>query len=224
MTAELLRFARHVSPDRLSAVLSGADYKAFEATGFQADLSDLRGVAGDLIQHGKPGSWWDGHLVEPLHQALHHLPRRILLDMRLWQWICCSELSSYVWYRWYGSMPERPAEVLTSALSERFLGVSTLRGVNRNALSRLYWCADALISEDEGYLFARKALENQDFFQAMFERAVGLHPPALRACLQVLENASEDDRRAALRRLNHYLTTIAAEVLDEQDIRNLLVG
>jgi hypothetical protein len=67
-----------------------------------------------------------------------------------------------------------------------------------------------------------EALANQDFFQAIFERKFGLYPPAARACLDVLRDASEDERREATKRLNHYLTTIVLENLTEGDIRELL--
>jgi hypothetical protein len=71
---------------------------------------------------------------------------------------------------------------------------------------------------------AAAALENQDFFQAIFERKFGLHRPAASACLSVLNNASEEDRRQTTKDLNHVLTTIAVELLTQPEVEGLLLG
>ena len=222
MRVELRRFALPLSPSTLAAVLADPNAAPSEPTGFDADLSTVHSVF--VSGRGEiSGSSWDALIAEPLHRALRHLPRRLVTDMRLWQWLAADPFAEFVWTRWYGAVPDRPSEVLTDSLGERFLGTSTLRGVSRNALARLFWCADALHS-GEDYSLTTQALENQDFFQAMFERAFGLYPPAVRACLEVLDRASETERRSAARKLNHYLTTITLEALDENDVRHLLAS
>jgi hypothetical protein len=79
-----------------------------------------------------------------------------------------------------------------------------------------------LYSERDGYHLVYQVLSSQDFFQAIFEREFSLYPPAARACVQELASASEDERREATRKLNHYLTTIVVETLREEDIRALI--
>ena len=109
-------------------------------------------------------------------------------------------------------------------MMERFLGAGTLRGTSRNALARLWWCAESLSSGQDGYRLARQALARQDLFQAIFERQFGLYPPAVRACLRRFGNSgvSEREWRDGTRRLNHYLTTIVLEALSEDEILELL--
>jgi len=94
--------------------------------------------------------------------------------------------------------------------------------VSRNALARLYWCATALWGEAEGYKWVRAALTNQDFFQGIFERKLGLCRPAAVAALKELSKKDEGTRRTALVRLNHYATTIALETLSEEGVAELL--
>lgn len=228
MRLELRRFTSLIHPQMLGAILSGESSAESEPTGVTADLGPVKALVKDLVERGayrRPSerTGWDRQLVEPLHSALSHLTVRMASDMRFWQWLCVEVMSDFVWARWHGSVPEGPPEgAIPPSLAGRFLGRQTLNGVSRNALSRLWWCGQTLGSPQDGYRLAREALQNQDFFQTIFERELGLYPPAARACLHALRNATEDERRMAVKRLNHYLTTIAVEVLSEEDIVSLL--
>ena len=228
MDRELRRFELPVTQEFLPNVLGHANEWSSEPVGITADLTQIKDILHDLL----PGqgqvspaerATWDRELAGPLHRSLAHLPHRVAADMRFWHHMCIVELPEFVWFRWFGARPEVPRpEMLTPSLSERFLGSRSLRGVSRNALARLWWCAETLYSEGEGYTLVREALVNQDFFQAIFERQFGLYPPAARACLRSLKNATEGERREATRRLNHYLTTIELEALTEEDVVALL--
>jgi hypothetical protein len=146
--------------------------------------------------------------------------------MRLWHWFSVSRLSEFVWRRWHGEVPNEPLQVLDDrkALFERFLGTNSLRGVSRNAMSRLFWTAEVFFSEKHDYRLVEKIWKNQDFLQAILERELGLYPPAAEACLLELENRGEGERRKAVRVLNHILTTRVVETLDVDDVRGLIRG
>ncbi len=226
MSTDLRRYQEPVSFGRLPGVLLQPWAEPGEPVGFVAELGEVREYVSRMRRTDHPTvlqrSAWDRELVAPLHRALLQLPRRDALDMRLWHWLCIAQFPDFVWMRWVGQVPEQPSRALTPAVSERFLGGQSLHGVSRNALARLYWCAEMLYSERDGYDLVHQVLSSQDFFQAIFEREFSLYPPAARACVRELAGASEDERREATRRLNHYLTTVVVEALREDEIRSLL--
>ena len=230
MTVELRRYILPVTPYSLPDLLRNPESVETDSldirvdfSEFQEQFSELRSQNEDAITPER--AHWDRHLVEPLHHALRDMTRRMASDMRVWHWLCIGQLQDFVWFRWHGRVPDQITDdAMSRSLCERFLGNQTLRGVSRNALARLWWCGATLYSGVERYARACEALANQDFFQAIFEREFGLYPPAARACLRELADASEDERRAVTRRLNHYLTTVAVETLCEEDVRKLIRG
>ena len=222
----LKRYTDSVRHAQLEMALERATFLPVESIGAAADFTGIRETFARLLEETSEGaerSFWDARLVEPLHQALV-ISRRQAADMRLWHWLCISELQDIVWERWHGKIPGNLAEALTESLAGRFLGTATLNGVSRNALARLWWCGETLKTGDgaDPYLLARKALERQDLFQAIFEREFGLYPPAARACLKKYQDAPAKQFRRGTRMLNHYLTTIAIESLTESDILEIL--
>lgn len=225
MTA-LKRYTDPVRHAQLALALERPTYLPVESIGTSADFTVLRETFARLRRETPEGaerSFWDAGLVEPLHKALD-ISHRQAADMRLWHWLCVSELQDIVWERWHGKIPDNCAEALSESLAGRFLGTATLNGVSRNALARLWWCGETLRTGDgrEPYSLARNALERQDLFQAIFEREFGLYPPAARACLKKYQEAQAKQFRKGTRMLNHYLTTIAVESLTESDILEIL--
>ncbi len=222
----LKRYADPVRHAQLALVLERPAFLPVEGTGASADFTGLRESFARLLEETPEGaerSFWDARLVEPLHRALD-ISHRLAADMRLWHWLCISELREIVWERWHGRVPDNIGEALSESLAGRFLGTATLNGVSRNALARLWWCGETLKTGDatDPYALARKALERQDLFQAIFEREFGLYPPAARACLKRYRDASPRQFRKGTRMLNHSLTTIALESLTESDILAIL--
>lgn len=223
MSTELRRYAEPCSVRDLPRLLADPTAAPSEPLGLTRDFQQVRAVFQRLLEE-KPGddrAAWDAELVEPLHRALRGLSYRVAADMRFWHWMCIAQFQDLVWHRWYGGVPD-PLPEIRPALAGRFLGSPTLHGVSRNALARLWWCAESLYSDAEGYSLARQALAKQDLFQAIFERKFGLYPPAVRACLRKFRDAGEEAWREGTRRLNHYLTTIVAEALSEEEIAALL--
>lgn len=228
---DLQRYVKPVSPERLPDMLKVPASLPVAPLGLAADLSVVRETFAQLSQAGsteRERSVWDRELVQPLHQALRTISRRDAADMRFWHWMCVNQFPMFVWARWYGQNvePVDAASVLANqpALAERFLGTASLRGVSRNALARLWWCADTLSDGGRDYTLVREALLNQDFFQAIFERKLGLYPATARVLLRVLRDAGEKQRRDMIKRLNHYFTTIVQESLEEEDIERLLTS
>lgn len=226
MSTPLYRFKEAVRPDALPAILAGECLPDVESVGILADLDSVRAEF-ERVRKAFPSerAQWDRHIAVVLHGVLRSLTRRQAADMRFWHWLCTVEMAEFVWLRWHGSVPEDMTVAESQrALSERFLGGPTLHGVSRNSLARLWWCAEALWTPSDGYQLVDLVLSNQDFFQTVFERKFSLYPPAARAFVRVHASSSEAERREAARKLNHHLTTITVEALDEREIEALLSG
>lgn len=220
MRTPLNRYSRPVTRSELARVLEKPDSVDTVPLERDADFTEVRRVIDGLLsQNAGDRTIWDQKLVEPLHRALRDLPIRIASDMRFWQWLCISQFQDFVRRRWGGDESGKP---VSRSLAERFLGSPTLRGVSRNALARLWWCAHCLKTEEEGYGLAQTVLTRQDLFQAIFERRFCLYPPAAQACVRKYAQAGQDEWRRGTKFLNHYLTTIVVESLTENEIRSLL--
>ena len=223
MTVELYRFKTPVTPGMLPGILSGRDQVQKEALGATANLSSVLRTFEDLRTKGAQPSTWDSELLEPIHISLSHLKRAQVCDMGFWHWMCTVELPEIVWFRWHGSIPrDMYGQAIGPAMANRFLGSRTLNGFGRNTLARIWWCAEILYDELDGYTLARQAISNQDFYQSIFDREFALYPPAAKACVRGLSSSSEEERRRVTRELNHYFTTIAVETLEEADIVGLI--
>jgi hypothetical protein len=150
------------------------------------------------------------------------VPRRTLLDMRFWHWLTVDQFADYVLRRWAPGVDIDVDVSLTPGQQARFLGSSSLVGMARNALARLFWCADTLADGDRGYDLVGRMLSNQDLFTGVFERRFGLVPTVARVCASRLPELREDDRRLAFRRLNLRASTVVLEIADEDDVVRLL--
>lgn len=211
---------------QLRRILSGDSPPPAKDAGVDADLeSVLRSVAELAPDVAAPiPASTDAVLAPVLHTALRSAPRRLLLDMRFWHWMTCEQFPDYVLRRWASDVDVDVDVSLTAGQQERFLGNASLVGISRNALARLYWCADTLYSETDGYELVGRMLSNQDLFTGVFERQFGLVKPVARACARGLLDRREDERRAALRRLNLEASTVCLEALTEADVMELLGG
>lgn len=210
------RFAKALDFDHLEGVLSGDRWPS-EAVPGDIPLEPVRDAVASVENLG--GSNIDAPLVEALHVSLP-LTRRAAADPRLWQWLCVREFPDLVWRRWSAGapLPEMLREALTSSMGPRFLARSSLNGVSRNTLARLWWAAEEL----DDYDLARRALSSQDKFQNIFERFFGLYPAAARACLDRFEGRSEAEIRAASRWLQQCASTTLLEGLSESEIGGIL--
>lgn len=228
MRLELSRYVTPLTPPELPAVLAGDRVPPLEIAGSTTDFTDVSAVIGALIEKERGAdatrrSHWDAELVEPLHQALNGIPRRVAVDMQFWHWLCTAPafMREYVWYRWHGSVPADPTLAEAPGLAAHFLGRPSLVGFSRNAFARLYWAAETLYTEDDGYDLARRVLTNTDLYSGVFERKLALHPPTAQLCVRQLD-APDVDHRPALLRLNHFATTLVIECATTQQLSTAL--
>jgi Family of unknown function (DUF6339) len=211
------RFAKPLDFDHLEEMLGGARWPT-EPLPTEIDINPA-GEAISSLDSTLKASAIDAALVEPLHRALP-LTRREAADPRVWQWLCVKAFPGLVWRRWSegAPLPEMLKEALTPALGTRFLARSSLNGISRNTLARLWWAAEQL----DDYELARKALFRQDLFQNVFERFFGIYPAAARACLDRFDGRSEDEIRAASRWLQQCASTTVLEGLEESEVAAIL--
>lgn len=229
MSTELRLVAQLVHHDRLAAALADPGLIETESAGVICDLSEFRRLAILLVSSNQDTdhrSKWDARLAVPLHRGLA-IPRRLALDFRFWQWLAICECADLVWKRWHGEVPEDPSVPIQDwSLAQRFIGTKTggrsLNAFSRHALARLWWCCEHLKSDADGYELVPLALSTQDFYQAIFDRELGLYPAAARACVRAFHGKPEGTFRRGIARLNHLLTTITLEGLSEHDIMELL--
>jgi uncharacterized protein DUF6339 len=211
------RYSKPLTAAGLAAALKG-DQQPAEDLATPVPL-DTVAAAIESVGDSK-GSEIDAKLIEPLHRAIP-LTLREAADMRVWHWITV-RFQGIVWQRWpkYHQQWQETGELTGEAVS-RFLGRSSLNGVSRNTLARLWWTAEQM-SEGDDYSLARDAVKSQDRFQAIFERRFGLYPPAARACLESFRNLSESEVRDAARWLQQCLSTTVLEHLSEAEIGALI--
>ena len=219
MSSELRRFVSSVPqrPDAIAAVLNGRSVETERPPGsppleaFYAAITQLGAATGPAIDQG---------LVEPLHRALP-MSQRVAADPRVWQWLALKGCPELVWRRWWRASPPPSdwGDTFTVDRAARFGCSATLNGVSRNTFARLWWVAEAF---DGDYDRARRAIANQDLFQAIFERGYGLYKPAARACLAELEGEGEKPVRDAVKWLQFCLGTATLQALDEAAIRVIL--
>lgn len=230
MRISLQRYVAPLSVSRLPDVLSGASAEVVEPVGLTADFTEVFQVISRLVATDQGGeerrrSHWDAELAEPLHTAMRGLQRRQATDMRLWHWLCTNpaQLRTFVWHRWRGAVPVETSDAMRPSLAAHFLGRASLNGFSRNALARIYLCAETLHSEEDGYELVRRALGNTDLYSGIFERKLGLAPAAARAAVRALDHPGIDHRPSLLR-LNHVATTLALECMSGEEVSTFLSG
>lgn len=220
MTADapVLVVRRPINPGEVQEHVVNGRALQTEDTGCVAELPDPIELIAGVTATAYRGSHLDAAMALALHPALRHLPRRLLLDPRLWHWLCLGPLRDFVTYRWAGSAPGETPESIKPSTAERFTGQPSLRGFSRNALARLFFTVDVLEHPD----LVNRVFTRQDLFTGVFERRMGLHPTVARACVRTLADCGEAQHRRALLRLNEVLVTTAVELLEQPDADRLV--
>lgn len=223
---QLQRLTPAISRHGLRQALAGESTPNSISLEETADLDRIRAAIEALTEEldGPLSSATDSILAPVIHQALGHLPRRLLLDMQFWQWLTVMEFREYTQRRWAPGLVVTTDTELSSGTAERFLGRPSLVGVARNALSRLFWCVETLDDASSDYELTKRMLGRQDLFVGVFEREIGLVPAVARACARTLPDLSEDVRRIALRRLLLRGSALSLETASEDQVAELLIG
>ncbi|MDF2092597.1 DUF6339 family protein [Knoellia sp. 3-2P3] len=223
---QLQRLSPALSRHGLCQALAGERTPTSVPLEATADLDRVRAAIEALTEEldSPLSSATDSILAPVVHQALGHLPRRVLLDMQFWQWLTVVEFREYTQRRWAHGLVVTTHSELSSGTAERFLGRPNLVGVARNALSRLFWCVETLDDASSNYELTQRMLGRQDLFVGVFEREIGLIPAVARACARTLPDLSEDERRIALRRLLLRGSALSLETVSEDEVAALLTG
>lgn len=224
MAEEMFRFEEPLLQSQLLGALDRSQIPPTTKAGVTADLDPVDRAMKRLMGNPKPRrSDYDVELCETLHAQLKHLSPALTVDMRFWHWLCTQRLQEFVWIRWHGEIPQDIRAALSrSGMSDRFLGNRTLRGRNRNALSRLFFTAEALHDKKMGYKLATSAFANQDRHTSIFERSMGLIPAAAKALVRSTQGMGSEDIQKTAKRLNHIGSSLVLELIDEQAVVQLL--
>ncbi len=212
------RYKKPLTQRDLRSVLGGSP-REVEPISVEIELTRLRKSVDEAVVD-RSGSELDAALIEPVHSSLVELTRRDAADMRLWHWLCVDQFSDVVIRRWSMINAMDPLTPVTKGDSDRFLGRSTVAGMARNTLARLWWLAESL----GDYELARRAVKNQDIYVNVFERAFGLVTPASEAALDRFHQPQvrEDDWRNASKWLQQRVPTTVIESLDREELSEIL--
>lgn len=202
-------------------------------TDADAVVEGLR-VAAELAAAAQKGAESDNaEMVESIHKPLSALSRQAAADRRFWTWLACGYGRDYVWRRWVSNeVVPKDVEAIKSGVGEgerrfRFrMSSASLNGVSRHALARLWWLGTAMGGD---YELAGRALHNQDVFQALFERNVGMIPALPRVLLDVARIGTEDQsitgeqfRGEVMVAVQQLAEVTRLEALEESELRELV--
>ena len=175
----------------------------------------------------------DALVVRNIHQPLAGLTRQSAATPGFWNWLACGPGREFLWMRWteLSSAPSGVEEVEAeitrkgSAVDGRFrMNSSSLNGVSRHALARLWWLGETLGAD---YDSCGKILANQDIFQAIYERQIGFVPGLSRDLIDVFELGSDrapdgESFRVVMKAINQLASVTRIENLDEPALHELV--
>jgi hypothetical protein len=220
---QLSRVRAPLTGAQLRAALTQQEEPKLAPLTTTADLASIRAAIDALpMSDGAYAASTDADLAPVVHVALKRVPRRVLLDARFWHCLTTVEFPDYVLRRWAPKVDLAVGESLSPSQAGRFLGASTLGGLGRNGLARLFWTADAMEDADEDYALTRRLFSRQDLVVGLVERGFVLLPAVMRTCARELTDLNEDERRACLTRLTLRASTVQLEGASEADISRLL--
>ena len=207
---QLERFLQPITPQQLAAVIL-EDKELPTSTVLELPgLAELK----EKLGSGEYSSSNDAEVGREIHMIFRDLDDRITTDAQMWQWLTTKQFKHYVRSRWNVD----DEDMMKTSAQIRFLGGGSLAGISRNALARLYWAANTLWTEDNGYEYSDQVLGDQDLYAAIFERNLGLYPPLARELAKQCGTEPEAVHREWIKNVNHVLTTITMEALNEKQL------
>lgn len=234
MTTDIAELSAQIDSPIIPVVATTADLSArigvlqsakidIKLLGLTADLSNFENAWRNLLiptntlnAQQRAGSDWQ--LADLLHEALRHLPRRILLKPRFWEWLSLVKLPDYVIARWVSDLSN-----FTQANCGRFLCSSGVAGIETNALARLYWTADVSWSARGDYTGVDHLFRNQDLHKTIFTNELCLQQ---RLCLahadEMSQNFDEDEAREMVKILGKIQASTSYVSMTDQDLRSLV--
>jgi hypothetical protein len=187
---------------------------------FEAEMGDEGVDFGDVTIDGSKYSRGDAKIDAALASEVRkHLgfTREQASHDGVWRYLAVVEFPDFVRCRWPYS--DDSSERTFNSAREKFLRpASDLYG---NALVRLWWMAE-LTRDGDNYSLTRVALEHQELANDVFDRGYARYPPAVRATVDELRDASSSVVSDTTTKLNHALSTIRLESLSESELREMV--
>lgn len=187
-------------PDTLAAEHARPFERVIELERFDALVSAL------IDSSEAHSSTLDRQAAPDLHRSLR-LTRREAADPNLWRWLAIVHRPEFIRHRWEFQS--------WTTMRDRFWRSGTRH--DSNSFSRLWWIAE-LTHEGEDYSLTERALRTQALAIGVFIRRFAHYPPALRACVSVLEDAPQQVVELCLRRFNARLALYPLEGRSEAEL------
>ena len=204
-----------------------------------AEVSDGLAKAGKLAaasnrEDAKKRAPIDAEVLEHIHAPLAGLSHEAASNRGLWTWLACGPGRDFIWMRWTDLEETPTAQSAVDAalnapgsdLVRRFRMTSPgLNGVSRHAIARLWWLCDSSAGDYEA---AAKILGNQDVFQAIFEREIGVVPGLAPLLAEVFDLGTDDAptgsdfRLKVMKTINQMASVTKIETLSPAEMRSLL--
>ncbi len=183
---------------------------------FEKRWRSLLPAAATLTPQQRAGTDWQ--LADSLHQALQHLPRRVLLKPRFWEWLSLIKTPQYVIARWISDENN-----FTNANCGRFVCSSGVAGIETNALARLYWTADVSWSIRGDYTGMDSLFRIQDLHKTIFTNELCYQQ---RLCLahadEMKQGFDEDEAREMVKILGKIQASTSYVSLSDNQLADLI--
>jgi hypothetical protein len=209
---ELERFIQPLTPQQLEAVVIHNEIPSTQSILELPGLDRLK----KKLATGEYSSSDDADVAQQIHGVFRDLDDRTMTDTQMWQWLTTTQFKHYVLDRW--KPKNKNLDLTKPSAQAHFLAGGSMAGVSRNALARLYWAANTLWTDDDGYKYSDVVLGVPDLYSGIFEREFGLHPPLAREFAKQYakgKKISEAEHREWLKNVNHVLTTVVVEGFKE---------
>ena len=236
---KLLELRRLRQPATIASARSALVFQTgFESENIDSQPVDLSRFQSKIEELGRGGGGTfdtstDAQLAQEIHAALNGLPRRVLTDPLMWQWLTLEVFPNYVRSRWFGDYELRQLRetdgagkaLIPDSAVKRFLGNASMVGVSRNALARLFWGAEAAWFQASGkdrYAEVDIVFASSDLFVGVFERVLGLREDTSLELIREIGALDQNVRRSILINLNLVLSTTCLEAMSLEDFEHLV--
>ncbi len=177
----------------------------------ELSLNALDAALDEILASSQPfDTSIDVRAAPAIHRALR-LSRREASEPGVWRFLAVVHRPDFVRHRWENKS--------WSTMRSRFWSIGTRP--DSNALCRLWWIAE-LSRQEDSYELTERALRRQVLANNVFVRALSFYQPAVRACIEVLENEPQEVIERAMLRFNRVLSTVSLESQSFEDLSSLL--
>lgn len=180
------------------------------------EVVDFGDVTIDGSEYGCGDATIDAELASEVRKHLGFTREQASHD-GVWRYLAVVEFPDFVRYRW--PYPDEKSNRTFRSARDKFLRPA--RDLYGNALVRLWWMAE-LTRDGDDYSLTRAALGHQELANDVFDRGYARYPPAVRATVDELSDASSSVVSDTTTRLNHALSTIRLESLSESELRGMV--